>query len=109
MSNFSNLKTVKEYEDTFRFAVDYKTWKKLPFIIKLGNLAVHTEKNVAPGDALESLRGLFEFIQWVDYYYGSDYRERTFDEQAIPKEKVDVETENSKTGSTGGSHKLRAG
>ena len=30
------------HEPTFRFAVDYNTWGKLPFIIKLGNLAVHT-------------------------------------------------------------------
>ena len=32
------------HEPTFRFAVDYNTWGKLPFIIKLGNLAVHTER-----------------------------------------------------------------
>ena len=30
------------HEPSFRFAVDYNTWGKLPFIIKLGNLAVHT-------------------------------------------------------------------
>lgn len=32
------------HEPTFRFAVDYNTWGKLPFIVKLGNLAVHTEQ-----------------------------------------------------------------
>lgn len=80
------------HEPTFRFAVDYNTWGKLPFIIKLGNLAVHTEKSVQPGDALASLRGLFEFIQWVDYCYGTDYAERSFDENLIPKEKVVIDT-----------------
>ena len=55
------------HEPTFRFAVDYNTWGKLPFIIKLGNLAVHTERSVQASDALASLQGLFEFIQWVDY------------------------------------------
>ena len=54
------------HEQSFRFAVDYNTWGKLPFIIKLGNLAVHTERSVQAADALNSLRGLFEFIQWVD-------------------------------------------
>ena len=49
------------HEPSFRFAVDYDTWGKLPFIIKLGNLAVHTERSVQKSDALMSLRGLFEF------------------------------------------------
>ena len=60
------------HEPSFRFAVDYHTWGKLPFIVKLGNLAVHTERSVQPSDALVSLKGLFEFVQWIDYCYGSD-------------------------------------
>lgn len=80
------------HEPTFRFAVDYNTWGKLPFIIKLGNLAVHTERSVQQSDALASLRGLFEFIQWIDYCYGADYEERAFDESRIPTEKVVVDT-----------------
>ena len=80
------------HEPSFRFALDYKTWGKLPYIIKLGNLAVHTEKTVSASDALLSLRGLFEFIEWIDYCYGSDYEERHFDEAAIPKEKVIIDT-----------------
>lgn len=84
------------HEPTFRFAVDANTWGKLPFIIKLGNLAVHTERSVQPGDALASLRGLFEFIQWIDYCYGADYEERTFDESRIPTEKVAVDARKIK-------------
>ena len=84
------------HEPTFRFAVDYNTWGKLPCIIKLGNLAVHTERSVQASDALASLQGLFEFIQWVDYCYGTDYEERKFDETLIPKEKVVVDTKKIK-------------
>lgn len=84
------------HEPTFRFAVDYNTWGKLPFIIKLGNLAVHTERSVQQSDALASLRGLFEFIQWIDYCYGADYVERTFDENLIPTEKIVVDTKKIK-------------
>ena len=84
------------HEPTFRFAMDNQTWGKLPLLIKLGNLAVHTEKNIAARDALVSLRGLFEFIQWVDYCYGSDYVERKFDEKLIPVEKVVVDTRKIK-------------
>ena len=54
------------HEPTFRFAMDGRTWKKLPFIVKLGNLAVHTERNITTGDVIASMRGLFEFIEWID-------------------------------------------
>jgi len=84
------------HEPTFRFAVDYNTWGKLPYIIKLGNLAVHTERSVQSSDALVSLRGLFEFIQWVDYCYGADYEERKFDETLIPTERVAIDTKKIK-------------
>ncbi len=79
------------HEPTFRFALDNQTWSKLPFIIKLGNLAVHTEKAVNRSDVVLSLRGLFEFIQWVDYCYGAKYEERHFDETLIPQEKTAVD------------------
>lgn len=84
------------HEPSFRFALDANTWGKLPFMIKLGNLAVHTERSVSPGDALASLKSLFEFIQWVDYCYGSDYQERSFDDSLIPKEKVIIDTKKIK-------------
>ncbi|MEY8232900.1 DEAD/DEAH box helicase family protein [Oscillospiraceae bacterium 50-16] len=84
------------HEPSFRFAVDRATWGKLPFLVKLGNLAVHTERAVQPGDALLSLRGLFEFIQWVDYCYGTDYEDRRFDESKIPTERVVLDTKKIK-------------
>ena len=84
------------HEPTFRFAVDSNTWGKFPFIIKLGNLAVHTERSVQPSDALAALRGLFEFVQWIDYCYGVNYQERTFDENLVPTEKVAVDTQKIK-------------
>lgn len=84
------------HEPSFRFAVDYNTWGKLPFIVKLGNLAVHTERSVQSSDALASLKGLFEFIEWVDYCYGSSYEERKFDESRIPTEHVEVDVRKIK-------------
>lgn len=84
------------HEPSFRFAVDYKTWGKLPYVVKLGNLAVHTERNVSNSDALMSLRSLFEFIEWIDYCYGKKYEERNFLEEEIPKEKVVVDTKKIK-------------
>ncbi|NRY60648.1 DEAD/DEAH box helicase family protein [Clostridium beijerinckii] len=68
------------HEPTFRFAVNRETWGKFPYIINIGNLAIHTDKTVTRGDAILSLSSLFEFIEWIDYCYGTDYEERKFDE-----------------------------
>lgn len=76
------------HEPSFRFSVDRVTWSKLPFIVKLGNLSVHTERKVAPQDAMLALRSLFDFVQWVDYCYGSAYEERKFDERKVPAVKL---------------------
>ncbi|HAG12041.1 MAG TPA: DEAD/DEAH box helicase [Desulfotomaculum sp.] len=76
------------HEPSFRFAMDDRTWSKLPYIIKLGNLAAHTDQVVSKSDAVLSLSSLFEFVQWIDYCYGADYEERRFNEADIPSEKV---------------------
>lgn len=82
-----NLQTLV-HEPDFRYAMEYDTWKKLQIIIKLGNMAVHTGKNISAPDAVMSLRTLFEFIEWIDYCYGAEYTEHTFKESLIPQDKV---------------------
>lgn len=84
------------HEPTFRRAVDCNTWGKLLFIIKLDNLATHTARSVQTSDALASLQGLFEFIQWIDYCYGADYEKRQFEERKIPTEHIAVDTKKIK-------------
>ncbi|WP_088227375.1 DEAD/DEAH box helicase family protein [Desulfosporosinus sp. FKB] len=84
------------HEPSFRFAMDIQTWSKLPYMIKLGNLAVHTEKAISRSDAILSLSSLFEFVQWIDYCYGSNYLERHFNEGSIPSEKVIIDEEKIK-------------
>ncbi|USB33931.1 DEAD/DEAH box helicase family protein [Paenibacillus sp. YPG26] len=76
------------HEPTFKFAMENQTWGKLPYIIKLGNLAVHTDKAISRSDAVLSIAALFEFVQWIDYCYGTNYEERHFAEANIPAEKV---------------------
>lgn len=79
------------HEESFRYAVDPATWPKLQYIIKVGNLAVHTGRVITRNDAVLSLAILFEFIQWIDYCYGEDYQERRFDERLIPETAGDLE------------------
>lgn len=84
------------HEPSFRFAVDRNTWGKLPFIAKLGNEAVHTGHNIQKGDALLCLQSLFEFVQWIDYCYGTAYQEQKFDPARIPAEKIAVDVKKIK-------------
>lgn len=79
------------HEESFRNAVNPSTWNKLRYIIKIGNLAVHTSKDISRNDAVLSLAVLFEFIEWIDYCYGSDYQERRFNEKLIPQPAENVE------------------
>lgn len=79
------------HEESFRYAVDPSTWAKLQYIIKIGNLAVHTEKSISHSNAILSLSILFEFVEWIDYCYGSDYQERKFNEAQIPKATDNIE------------------
>lgn len=84
--NLSSLLHERSFIDT----VDERVWRKLIGITKLGNLSVHTERKVTPTDAILVLRSLFEFTDWIDYCYGRDYTERTFDEKKIPSKGIQL-------------------
>lgn len=84
------------HEPSFKDALDENTWNKLPYIVKLGNIAVHTGKNVRAEEVIFSLKGLFEFIQWIDYCYGDNYVERSFDEKSIPSQRMPLDVEKIK-------------
>lgn len=79
------------HEYTFKKQLPPLLFDKIKGIVAFGNMAVHTGKTVPPAFAVQSLKSLFEFIQWVDYSYGSDYQVRTFDEQRIPKTHVSLD------------------
>ena len=79
------------HEYTFKKQLPPLLFGKIKGIVAFGNIAVHTGKIVPPAFAVQSLKSLFEFIQWVDYSYGSDYQARTFDEQRIPKTHVSLD------------------
>lgn len=72
------------HEITFKECVDERVWRKLLQINRLGNQSVHTERIVRPQEAMLSLRALFDFVDWIDYCYGPEYEERSFDEGAVP-------------------------
>lgn len=79
------------HNNGFPSLMDYTLWKRLQYVVKNGNESVHTSKSLDKDDAILSLNILFDFVQWIDYCYGKDYIERTFDESKIPNETKGVE------------------
>lgn len=76
------------HEPSFKLAVDRQIWPTLQFVVKLGNQAVHTDQRVSPQSAMNALKILFGFIDWVDYCYGPDYQQRQFSESSVPAVKM---------------------
>ena len=76
------------HEYTFKKQLEPTLFGKIKYIVDFGNTAVHTNRVVPSSIAMLALKGLFEFIQWVDYSYGKDYSPRRFDESAVPREQV---------------------
>ena len=77
--NFSAL----VFNPTFTDSVDEDILNRLRFIIKLGNFAAHTGRQVTYREAALALSNLFDFVLFIDYCYGSNYEERIFDESLL--------------------------
>lgn len=78
-----NLSSLTSHED-FLDIIDPGLSDLIHYIIKLGNLALHTNKKIDKVKAVASLRNLFAFVDWIDYCYGDKYVERKFDESLLP-------------------------
>ena len=72
------------HEDSFRNIIEPRLFPMLKYTIHLGNVAVHTNSNIKRDEAVIALRDLFEFCDWIDYCYSSDYEDRVFDETILP-------------------------
>ncbi len=72
------------HEDTFRSIIEPRLFPMLKYTIHLGNVAVHTNSAIKRDEAIIALRDLFEFCDWIDYSYSSDYEEKSFDESILP-------------------------
>lgn len=72
------------HENGFPSLMDYSLWRRLQYVVKNGNMSVHTSKVISKDDAILSLNILFDFVQWIEYCYGEEYEERNFDESIIP-------------------------
>lgn len=69
---------------TFETAVGKNLINKIHYCRKLGNQAIHNEKDFNHDDGVQCLNNLFDFVQWIDKNYGKNYKPRTFDKAEIP-------------------------
>jgi Type I site-specific restriction-modification system, R (restriction) subunit and related helicases len=74
------------FNPSFMDSVDEDMMGKLKYIVKLGNFAAHTDKNITRREATLSLGCLFDVVLFIDYCYGSAYEDRIFDETLLPTE-----------------------
>ena len=80
----ANLQSLLHHPD-FRDLMDHEPWYRLQFIVKMGNLSAHEEREISFEQAAEALRNLFDFLLWIDYCYGRSYEERFFSLSRIPE------------------------
>ena len=71
---------------SFQKALGENLTKKVHFCRKAGNQAIHNEKNFSNEESLQCLNCLFDFVQWIDKSYSTNYRKRNFDPEEVPAE-----------------------
>ena len=69
---------------TFERAVGKDLLSKLHYCRKVGNAALHNEKEFSEREAIKCLQNLFDFVQWLDGRYGKNFTPRSFDAGEIP-------------------------
>lgn len=74
------------YDINFKSMINEKVFSGMTYIIKLGNFSVHSNKKVTRKEAVLCLKYLFDFMDWIAYYYDSNYVETKFDEGKLPGE-----------------------
>ena len=71
------------HNNSFIELIDYEMLPMLKYVIKLGNVAVHTNASVKRGEAILSLNNLHKFISWIDYCYADEFTADEFDEDIL--------------------------
>lgn len=74
------------YDINFKSMINEKVFNGMTYIIKLGNFSVHSNKKVTRKEAVLCLKYLFDFMDWIAYYYDSNYTETKFDEGKLAGE-----------------------
>lgn len=71
------------HNNSFIELINYEMLQLLKYVIKLGNVAVHTNANIKRSEAILSLHNLHQFVSWINYCYGENYEDIEFDESIL--------------------------
>jgi type I restriction enzyme, R subunit len=71
------------HDNNFLSLIDEKMLPMLKYIVKLGNVAVHTNSNIKREEVILALHNLHQFISWIDYCYADEYTAGEFDETLL--------------------------
>lgn len=71
------------HAESFRDLIDEDLFPMIKYVIKLGNVAVHTNSGIKREEAILSLNNLYNFIVFLDYCYSDEYTATGFDEDLL--------------------------
>jgi len=71
------------HDRNFKNIIDTNLLKKIIYIQKLGNQAVHSNTKIKKQESLLSLKNLHDFILWITYLYCDNYVEHKFNESIV--------------------------
>lgn len=75
--------------NNFKDIVGSDIYKRMEYILIVGNNAAHNAKNITKDQAKLALQNLFVFLDFVAYCYAKDYTEHTYNDELLEQ----VETE----------------
>lgn len=71
------------HDSNFLAIIDEDLLPLMKYIVKLGNVSVHTNASITRDEAVLSLHHLHQFISWIDYCYSDEYTAGEFDESLL--------------------------
>lgn len=71
------------HDSNFLAIIDEDLLPLMKYIVKLGNVSVHTNSPITRDEAVLSLHHLHQFISWIDYCYSDEFTAVEFDESLL--------------------------
>ncbi|WP_066320540.1 DEAD/DEAH box helicase family protein [Bacillus sp. FJAT-29814] len=75
------------HDSNFLAIIDEELLPLLKYIVKLGNVSVHSNANISRDEAILSLHNLHQFVAWIDYCYSDEYTAKEFNESLLQEGK----------------------
>jgi len=72
------------HDANFLGIIDEELLPMMKYVVKLGNVSVHTNAPVTRDEAVLSLHHLYQFVSWIDYCYSDTFTAGDFDESLLP-------------------------